>query len=150
MHVHHVAALGVALQESVIYGQAYATQVIRNAQALAAELYARGVKAMFPHKGFTQTHQVLVELHQDQAEAIGCWRQLENSGIHCNLIDLPFKKGYGLRLGTSEATRRGMNTDEMIILAGLIAAGLNKEIPADLIRSRIRELSSSVTELEFV
>ena len=60
----NVAAFAYSLAEMHEHGVAYAKQVVRNAQALASALSEEGFKVVAEHKGFTQSHQVLVKTHK--------------------------------------------------------------------------------------
>lgn len=120
IHVHHVASLGVALEEARDFGTAYARAVIDNAKSLAQGLHARGVDVPFVREGFTASHQVLIDLG-DRQQSLAAWERLQKVGINTNAISLPFRKSCGLRLGVAEATRRGMGVEDMETLAGWIA-----------------------------
>ena len=120
VHVHHVAALGVAFEESRDYGEKYATAVILNAKALASSLNLHGVNVLFQKYGATESHQVLVDLG-DKASTMTLWNRLQACGINTNAIKLPFTESYGLRIGVAEATRRGLGVNEMQTLGLCIA-----------------------------
>jgi glycine hydroxymethyltransferase len=120
VHVHHVAALGVALEEALEYGPGYAQAVVRNAKTLAAALHGHGVAVPFAERGHTDSHQVLIELG-DKSRSLEIWNRLQNAGINTNAISLPFRQSHGLRIGVAEATRRGLGVNEMDALAEWIA-----------------------------
>lgn len=149
VHVHHIAALGIALQESKTFGQSYAQKVIHNAQTLGAALYQQGKDVLFPKKGFTQSHQIILSLDEDKNSALAAWRCLETVGIHCNAISVPFRKTFGLRIGTSEVTRRGLGTTEMEMLAKFIQATVDTPEEVPKIKEQVRELSQSFEQLHF-
>jgi glycine hydroxymethyltransferase len=118
-HPHHIAALAVALQEVVDFGQEYAACVVSNARALASDLHASNGRVLFPERNFTDCHQFVWAVGS-RAEAERQWLDLEAAGLHVNLVTAPFHPGeFGFRIGTSEATRRGMGLPEMRELAGL-------------------------------
>ncbi len=119
-HLHAVAALTIALAEMLEFGEAYATQIIRNAKALGQALYDRGFAVLCPDQGFTASHQLVVDISKygDGGTLEG---KLEKAGIILNRNLLPwdiregrhYKNPGGIRLGTSEATRLGMKEGEM-------------------------------------
>jgi glycine hydroxymethyltransferase len=125
-HLHSVAALALAAAEMLAFGEEYARAVVRNAKALAQALHDEGFSVVAEHLGFTQSHQVLLDV-----DALGgghrCEKLLEEANIIVNRNLLPwdikrgrsFKDPGGLRLGVSELTRLGMGEEEMKEIAKL-------------------------------
>jgi len=109
-HWNRIAALYVALSESRRFGRRYASQVVRNSKALARALDDYGVKLLGKERGFTESHQTIVEVSPEGGMSMA--QKLEKANI---IVDV------GVRLGTSEETRRGMKEREMEQIAGLIA-----------------------------
>ena len=126
-HAHHVAGLAITLAEFEQYGNDYASQVIKNAQALAKELYNQGVAVLCPHKNFTQSHTVLFDAKCSGEKAM---QILESVNIITNPFQLPWNNednSTGIRLGTNEVTRLGMKEKEMKAIARFIASVLVKK-----------------------
>lgn len=121
IHVHHVAALGIALEEAEAYGAAYAARVVENARAMGAALAAEGMDVPFADAGCTRSHQVFVVLG-DQDRALRQFERLERAGLHANAVRVPFCDAFGLRIGLAEATRRGMDASVVAELARCVAA----------------------------
>ncbi len=125
-HMHRLPALAVTTAEMKVYGESYAEQIIKNAKTLAEELHALGFKVLGEHKGFTQTHQVAVDVRQLGGGA-KCAQLLEQANIILNKNMLPYdkpediKNPSGLRIGVQEMTRWGMKEDEMKQIAEFIA-----------------------------
>ena len=120
-HPHHIAALAVALQELVDFGEEYAIRVVSNARALAGALHAAGGEVPFAARNFTDCHQ-FVWVIGSRPEAERRWLDMERAGLHVNMVKAPFRPGeFGFRIGTSEVTRRGMGTPEMHELACLLS-----------------------------
>jgi glycine hydroxymethyltransferase len=113
-HLMNVAALGYGLAELLEYGEAYAKQTIKNAKAFAEALCAEGFDVVGEHKGFTQSHQVLIrtDKHVPGAEAA---KLLERANIIVNKMEL--QDANGVRTGTNELTRMGMDESNMAELA---------------------------------
>jgi glycine hydroxymethyltransferase len=109
-HWNRIASLYVALYESRKFGRRYATQVIRNSRSLARALDERGVKLIGKDAGFTQSHQTIIDVNPE--EGVKMAQKLEDANI---IVDA------GIRIGTSEETRRGMKENEMELIAELIA-----------------------------
>lgn len=136
VHVHHVAALGVALEESILFGADYARSVIRNAKALAQALVGHRIGVLFAEIGATESHQVMIDLG-DKKNSLVVWNRLQDAGIHTNAVSLPFKRSYGLRIGVAEATRRGLGVEEMHRIAEWIALCAKGRRPENIARNVI-------------
>ncbi|NLE45277.1 MAG: serine hydroxymethyltransferase [Chloroflexi bacterium] len=137
---HHLArlpALGIALLEMKVWGGDYARQVIRNAQALGSELAAQGVPVVAADRGFTASHTVLVQTSPlGDAESLG--HALEEANVIVTAVCLPDELGgAGLRLGTAEITRRGMDESPMASVAATIADVLLHRRPPDRVKARV-------------
>jgi glycine hydroxymethyltransferase len=126
-HLHALAGVAVACAELQEFGKEYARQVVRNAKALAQALYERGFRVLAEHKGFTESHVVLVDItEQGDGGAIEETLERANLIINRNLLPWDIKEGRhfmhpgGIRLGTSEITRLGMRENEMTEVAELV------------------------------
>jgi glycine hydroxymethyltransferase len=114
-HMHSVAALAVALKEAAQPSfRDYAHQVVRNAQAMAAELVARGHQVV---SGGTDNHLILVDLSSQGISGKIAARALDRAGIELNYNSVPFdtRKPFdpsGIRLGSPAITSRGMLENE--------------------------------------
>jgi glycine hydroxymethyltransferase len=108
-HVNRIAALGIALEE-MLEEPDYGQRVVENAKALAQALDDAGLPVRFKDRGYTESHQVHLDLSPEKAEAL-C-RSLEEAGI---FIDI------GARVGTAEVTRHGMGVTDMKKIAARMA-----------------------------
>jgi glycine hydroxymethyltransferase len=102
----------------------YSGQVIKNAQALAAAMVARGYKI---NSGGTDNHLMLVDLRARFPDLTGKVAQetLDKANITCNKNTVPFEtrspfQASGIRLGTPAMTTRGLKETEMNEIAALI------------------------------
>lgn len=126
-HLHAVAGVAVACAEMLEFGGEYTRQIVRNSKALAQALYERGFNVLAEHKGFTESHVVLVDVTK-QGDGGTIEKELERANIIANRNLLPWdiKEGRhfmhpgGIRLGTSEVTRLGMRESEMVEVAEFI------------------------------
>ena len=126
-HIHHMAGKAVTFAETLEFGKEYASQTIKNAKSLAAELANLGFKVLGEKMGYTESHQTVVNV-LDYGDGGKIEAALEKANIIVNrqLIpgDLKAKRNYmspgGIRLGTSEITRLGMKESEMQQIASLI------------------------------
>jgi glycine/serine hydroxymethyltransferase len=124
---HHLGTqLGLlgATYEMLQYKDDYPRQVIANAKAFARALSERDLLVEGdPHMDFTETHQVLLRV----ARARGEWAAnlLEQNNIITNpqafYDDPSFAASSGVRMGTAEMTRYGMQEGDFVELAGLLA-----------------------------
>ncbi len=120
--MHIIAAKAVAFGEALKPEfKAYSQQVVRNAQALAAALSAKGYRLC---TGGTDNHLMLVDLRTRDANLTGADAEkwLESAGIICNKNGIPNDPRppmvtSGLRLGTPALTTRGLKEPEMAKVA---------------------------------
>ena len=146
-HIHHMAAKAVTFAEALEFGKDFAAQTIKNAKALAEELDNLGFKVLGEKKGFTQSHQAVVNV-LDYGDGGKIEADLEKANIIVNrqLVpgDLKAKRHYmnpgGIRLGSSEVTRLGMKESDMLQIASLI-----KNVVID--NKDAKEVASDVLEL---
>ena len=122
---HVIAAKAVAFGEALTpeYKE-YQQQVIRNAQALAEALMARGYNIV---SGGTDNHLMLVDLRTKLPELTGkvAEKALVAADITANKNMVPFDsrsafQTSGLRFGTPAITTRGLKEDKMEYIAELI------------------------------
>ncbi|MHB8585753.1 MAG: serine hydroxymethyltransferase [Thermoplasmatota archaeon] len=135
-HLHHLAAKTVALAEHIEFGERYADQIIRNSKALAQALHELGIRVLGEKRGFTESHQVVVDV---RAHGGGAWaaKALEDAGLITNMNMLPGDTSAmnpsGLRLGSQEMTRIGMKEGAMREVAGfLVDVVAHKKAPAEV------------------
>ncbi|MCD6235827.1 MAG: serine hydroxymethyltransferase [Thaumarchaeota archaeon] len=119
VHFNRIAALAVSIEEFSRYGRRYAEKIIANAKELARNLDALGVSLKGKARGFTESHQAILDF-PDEGKRMELRDRLEECGI---ITD------GDLRLGTSEVTRRGMGKREMAKIAKLVKRALDGEDP---------------------
>lgn len=121
--MHAVAAKAVGFAENLQPEFAeYAAQIIRNAQALADALIARGYHII---SGGTDNHLMLVDLRNKGVTGKAAQEALDKAGITLNKNSVPFDDKSplitsGIRIGTPAVTTRGMGVAEMDRIAALI------------------------------
>ena len=139
-HIHHMAGKAVAFAEALEFGKDYAAQTINNAKALASELNNVGFKVLGEKRGYTESHQTVVNV-LDFGDGGTIEADLEKANIIVNrqLIpgDLKANRHYmhpgGIRLGTSEITRLGMKESEMKEIASMIKdVVIDKKEPGEM------------------
>jgi glycine hydroxymethyltransferase len=147
-HNHTTAAIAVALHEASQPGfRDYAHQVVKNAQALAAALTARGYDLV---SGGTDNHLILIDLTSKGIGGKPAAKALDRAGIETNYNTVPFdqRKPFdpsGLRIGTPAITTRGLREEHMTPLAAwmdeaVIAATKDDESTLDRIAAEVKDL----------
>jgi glycine hydroxymethyltransferase len=144
---HVIAAKAVALGEALTPEfKAYATQVVRNAQTLAAALVERGYAIV---SGGTDTHLMLVDLRPKQVTGKEAQELLDRAGITVNKNTIPGdpQKAFvtsGIRIGTPAVTTRGFAESEMVKIAELIDRVLTRKDDATIarVRAEVRDLTA--------
>jgi len=146
--MHAVAAKAVALREASLPDfQGYASQVVKNAQALAAALAAEGMR---PVSGGTDTHLALIDLRDLGVTGREAEERCDAASITLNKNAIPYDPqkpmvASGIRVGTPSVTTQGMREAEMRQIAGLIAKAVRTDPAAggrtlDDVRTEVTEL----------
>jgi glycine hydroxymethyltransferase len=124
-HLGRLPALGIAALEMKVFGTELAKQIVKNAQTAGQCLFENGVKVLCEHKGFTQSHQIAVDI-REYGGGNKIAQDLEDANIICNKNLLPYddqsSKGdpSGLRIGFQDITRRGMREGDIKHLCSLM------------------------------
>jgi glycine hydroxymethyltransferase len=122
-----VAGKAIALKEAAQPAyQAYAKNVITNAQALASGLEAEGMRAV---SGGTQTHLALIDIRSTGVTGKIADERCGLSGITLNKNAIPYDPETpavtsGIRVGSAATTTQGMGVGEMKQIASLIARAI--------------------------
>jgi len=109
-HMNRIAALGAVIEEMIEGGEEYASQIVKNAKYLARCLDDLGVPVKYKHRGYTESHQIL--LNMDKKEAYDYFKKLERNSIFIDCVG---------RIGVAEATHVGMKEEEMEEIAHMMA-----------------------------
>ncbi|MGB9135369.1 MAG: serine hydroxymethyltransferase [Candidatus Bathyarchaeia archaeon] len=155
-HLHALAGVTVACAEMQEFGEEYARQVVKNAKALAQALYERGFKVLAEHKGFTESHVVLVDItEQGDGGTIEETLERANLIINRNLLPWDIKEGRhfmhpgGIRVGTSEVTRLGMKENEMSEVAELVKRVVIDKEDVNKVKRDVVELRKGYQKVHF-
>ncbi len=122
--MHIIAAKAVAFKEAMTPEfKEYQHRVVKNAAALADGLKKRGVSLV---SGGTDNHLMLVDLTSKGKTGKEIEKLLDTAHITVNKNAIPFdpQKPFvtsGIRLGTPATATRGMQPNDMDIVAGCIA-----------------------------
>ena len=148
-----IAALTVTLAGFLQFGEAYAQMMRANARELAHALDGEGLPVVAQRHGFTQSHHVALSM-QDFGGGTHASRKLEESLILASGIEVPgegVEGDYnGLRLGTQEVTRWGMQPVDMGWIGRAIGDRLLGRRSASDIRADVRKFRAGFQKLHFV
>ena len=115
-----------------------------NAQALCNGLLKRDIKIV---SGGTDNHLMLVDLTNYDLTGKAVEKLLDSVNITCNKNTMPNdpKSPFvtsGIRLGTASVTSRGMNTEDMDVIAEAIALMIkNGESSAEEVKQLVKGLT---------
>jgi glycine hydroxymethyltransferase len=145
--MHCIAAKAVGFCEALKpQFNIYQEQIIKNAQALADGLVAKGNRLV---SGGTDNHLMLLDLRPAYPDVTGKQAEdwLGSAGIVVNKNMIPFDERKptqtsGLRIGTPAATTRGLMEDEMGVIADLIDRILHAQGDAASVESARGEVRS--------
>ncbi|RKF25257.1 serine hydroxymethyltransferase [Micromonospora globbae] len=148
--MHAVAAKAVALREAAQPEyRAYAAQVVRNAQALAAGLAEEGMR---PVSGGTDTHLALVDLREVGVTGADAEARCDAAAITLNKNAIPYDPqkpmvASGIRVGTPSVTTQGMREPEMRQVASLIARAVRTDPAAPGGTAELARIGAEVANL---
>ncbi len=121
-HLDTLVSLAITTYEMLEYGAEYADQVVKNAKAFGQKLYNLGFRVQAEEYGFTESHQIAVDVTEfGRGDEVA--RILKDNNIICNMNLLPFEplenvnNPAGIRLGVQEMTRFGMKEAEIGTIA---------------------------------
>lgn len=120
---HIIASKAVCFKEAMSDDFVkYQTQTVENAKALATELVGHGFKLV---SGGTDNHLILIDLSDTDVSGKEMEEALGKVEITVNKNTVPKEKRSpfvtsGIRIGTPAITSRGLNGDDMKLLANLI------------------------------
>ncbi len=127
-HIADVACLGLVAENGKDYFLNYAKKTIENAKYLGKLLEEKGINVQFSEKGYTQTHQIWLDIGSAK-EVNRVTSSLEELGIILNSLNIPSLSGsLGIRIGTQEITYNKIDKDGLVLLADVIAGIAKPEV----------------------
>jgi len=146
--------MGLAALEMKVFGVELAKQTVKNAQVAGEHLFENGVKVLGEKKGFTRSHQIVVDI-REYGGGKKVAENLEEANIIINKNLLPYddpknkKNPSGLRIGFQEVTRRGFKDDDIKRLCDLMIDVIKgKRKPSD-VREDTIALRQSFKEVKY-
>ncbi|MFZ0486694.1 MAG: aminotransferase class I/II-fold pyridoxal phosphate-dependent enzyme, partial [Arenicellales bacterium] len=146
------AALALTILDWRVHGQAYAQAMVTVARALAEALDGEGVPVFAKERGFTTSHQFAIEAAPyGGGQTVS--KKLRKAGFLACGIGLPIAEVTGdmngLRLGTPELVRWGVNETHAPQLASLIARALATDRP-EAMSQEVSDFRRSFNTLRFI
>lgn len=142
--MHVIAAKAVCFKEALQPEfKEYARKVVENAQALCEGLKKRGVDLV---SGGTDNHLMLVDLRKLGVTGKEMENLLDEVNITCNKNAIPNDPQSpfvtsGVRLGTPAVTSRGMNPEDMDVIAEAISLMLKSRENKDKAKALVKTLT---------
>ena len=140
--MHVIAAKAVCFKEALSPEyKVYQENIVKNAKALCDGLLKRGINIV---SGTTENHLMLVDLRRTGITGKEMEHLLDEANITCNKNAIPNDPESpfvtsGVRLGTAAVTSRGMNQEDMDLIAEAIALMVkdrnNKEKAMSIVKS---------------
>ena len=153
-HLHSLAAYVVACMEMMEFGESYARQIVKNAKALAEKLHELGFNVVGENVGFTESHQVAVDVSEfGGGDPVA--KMFERINIILNKNLLPWddlsktENPSGIRIGVQEVTRLGMKEGEMEALAEIMWNAVNGKRSEEELRREVVELKKEFTTIKY-
>ncbi|MDD4358269.1 MAG: serine hydroxymethyltransferase [Candidatus Pacebacteria bacterium] len=151
-HLHRVPCLYAALREMQEFGEEYTSQILKNSKALALKLNELGFDVIGKSKGYTESHQVLLNVRKQGGGKIVA-DKLEDQNIILNKNIIPHDNTSdpdnpnGIRIGVQEMTRFGMKEKDMEQVAHFI---FNIIIENKDVKNKVIEFRNNFKNIKFV
>ncbi len=150
-HLDTLAQMAICTYEMLEFGEQYAEDTIKNAKALAAALDKQGFDVQGKEFGYTESHQVAVNVKEFRGGEKTS-RTLEINDIILNMNMLPHEplknhdRPEGIRIGVQEMTRLGMGEQEMGRIAELIKECI---IDKKTVRDEVNRFRTEFQEVKY-
>ncbi|WP_298435390.1 aminotransferase class I/II-fold pyridoxal phosphate-dependent enzyme [uncultured Jannaschia sp.] len=144
--VAKTAALAVTLQDWIDHGAAYAAHMVALAQALAEAARAEGL----PVYGTTESHQFAIEAAPFGGGQTMARRLARTGFLACGIgLPSPEVEGdmNGLRIGTPELARRGVESSDAPAIMAILARALQSD--PETVAPETAALRARFTELRY-
>jgi glycine hydroxymethyltransferase len=150
-HLDTLVSLAITTCEMLVFAEDYAKQTISNAKALARSLFELGFNVQAKNFGFTETHQIAVDV-SELGGGNEVARILKENNIILNMNLLPFEplekvtNPSGIRIGAQEMTRFGMKEKEMKQIAELFKKCLKDSTS---VNNEVKELREAFQKVQY-
>lgn len=154
-HIFRLPSLLVTALEMKKFGKQYAKKTIENAQFLAKFLFDFGFEVLAKERGFTQSHQIILNVRNFGGGKIVA-EKLERANIIVNKMALPndnprdaTHNPSGIRIGVQETTRVGMGKREMKEIAKFFKEILIEKKNVEKIKKKVIFFRQSFQKIKF-
>ncbi len=153
-HLGRLPAVGIAALEMRVFGGDLARQTIKNAKAAGQYLYENGLKVLGESKGFTESHQIAVDVREFGGGGVVA-EKLEEANIILNRNILPYddqrnrENPSGIRIGFQDVTRRGFREEDIKYLCDLMLQVIKGKRKPSEVREEVIELRKEFSEIKY-
>ena len=153
-HPGRFPALGLAAVEMSLFGETLAEETVRNAQCAGQYLSDKGIRVLGENKGFTKSHQIVVDVTEFGGGAKIADR-LERTNIILNKNLLPYdnqkdkENPSGLRIGFQDVTRRGFTHDDVEVFCGWMCKIIKDEAEPATVREEVMMLAKKFDGVKY-
>jgi glycine hydroxymethyltransferase len=153
-HLGRLPALGIAALEMKLFGTELARQIVKNAQTAGQYLFENGVTVLGEKKGFTESHQIAVDVcNFGGGKKIA--QDLEDSNIILNKNLLPYDdqsnrdNPSGLRIGFQDVTRRGFKEGDIKHLCDIMLSVITGKRKPSEVREDVLALRKEFNQVKY-
>ena len=153
-HLGRLPATGIAALELKIFGETLARRIVRNAQAAGQYLYENGLKVLGEQYGFTESHQLAVDV-SDYGGGKRVAEDLERANIILNRNLLPYddqnnrENPSGIRIGFQDVTRRGFDESDIKYLCDLMLDVIKYRRKPEEVKKEVIALRKEHSEIKY-
>jgi len=153
-HLGRLPAVGIAALEMRVFGRDLARQTVKNAKAAGQYLYENGLKVLGESKGFTESHQIAVDVREFGGGGVVA-EKLEEANIILNRNILPYddqrnrENPSGIRIGFQDVTRRGFREEDIKYLCDLMLQVIKGKREPSEVKKEVIELRKEFSEIKY-
>ena len=153
-HLGRLPAVGITALEMRVFGKDLASQTVKNAKTAGQYLYENGLKVLGESKGFTESHQIAVDVREFGGGGVVA-EKLEEANIILNRNILPYddqrnrENPSGIRIGFQDVTRRGFREEDIKYLCDLMLQVIKGKREPSEVRKEVIELRKEFSEIKY-
>ena len=144
IHTGSLLALLVTIIEMKKFGKKYADEILDKTKAFA-KMLSYDLDLVGPDGVYTNTHQICIKID----DAVKTTIDLSKIGIITTPMRIPKSKDLGLRLGIQELVRRGINKQDLKIIAKVISIAVNENRSPVEYKSNIKKIANKLDKIKF-
>lgn len=153
-HLARLPAMGVAALEMKVFGTDLAKQTVLNAQTAGEYLCENGVKVLGENRGFTKSHQIVIDV-KEYGGGKNVAERLEEANIITNKNLLPYddqnrkENPSGVRIGFQDVTRRGFKGSNIQHLCDLMMDVIKEKKNPSKVKDNVIALRQDFERIEY-